>query len=285
MSRMRRLLVLVLTAFAVAGLATPASAVSSASWAPWVKPLAQAHAHNDYEHDRPLHDALDHGFTSVEADIYLVDGQLLVAHDPEDVTPERTLESLYLEPLRERVLRNFGHVYPRRMPFQLLVDIKSGAEDTYAALSKVLASPRYSFLFTAYRDGWVRDRAVEVVLSGNRPRAVLAGQKERLAFYDGRIAAQDDLGPGSDARLTPLVSDNWTKLFTWTGEGAFPAAERARLREIVATAHAAGQRVRFWATPDAPGPAREAIWTELADAGVDHINTDDLAGLAAFLRD
>ncbi|AXB45505.1 phosphatidylinositol-specific phospholipase C/glycerophosphodiester phosphodiesterase family protein [Amycolatopsis albispora] len=276
---MRRLLVLLLTAFAVAGLAAPASAGH------WVKPLARAHAHNDYEHPRPLHDALDQGFTSVEADIYLVGGQLLVAHDLVDVRPDRTLEALYLEPLRQRVLANHGHVYPRRMPFQLLVDIKSGAEDTYAALSRVLASPRYSFLFTAYRDGWVRDKAVEVVLSGNRPREVLSAQRERLAFYDGRIAAQDDLGPGSDPRLTPLVSDNWTKLFTWTGEGEFPAAERARLREIVATAHRAGQRVRFWATPDAPGPAREAVWTELTAAGVDHINTDDLAGLAAFLRD
>ena len=32
-------------------------------------PLARAHAHNDYEHPRPLRDALDHGFTSVEADV------------------------------------------------------------------------------------------------------------------------------------------------------------------------------------------------------------------------
>ena len=39
-------------------------------------PLFQAHAHNDYEHARPLHDALEHGFWSVEADIYLVDGEL-----------------------------------------------------------------------------------------------------------------------------------------------------------------------------------------------------------------
>lgn len=38
------------------------------------EPLAQAHAHNDYEHTRPLHDALDHSFTSVEADVWLVDG-------------------------------------------------------------------------------------------------------------------------------------------------------------------------------------------------------------------
>src|SRR5436190_12307328 len=32
------------------------------------KPLPQLHAHNDYEHKRPLFDALDHGFCSVEAD-------------------------------------------------------------------------------------------------------------------------------------------------------------------------------------------------------------------------
>jgi hypothetical protein len=49
------------------------------------RPLPQAHAHNDYEHRRPLLDALSHGFTGVEADIYLVDGKLLVAHNRGDV--------------------------------------------------------------------------------------------------------------------------------------------------------------------------------------------------------
>ena len=44
-------------------------------------PLGRAHAHNDYEHTRPLLDALDCGFGSIEADVHLVDGRLLVAHD------------------------------------------------------------------------------------------------------------------------------------------------------------------------------------------------------------
>src|SRR4051794_2449732 len=65
-------------------------------------PLVHAHAHNDYEHARPLLDALDNGFCSVEADIHLVDGKLLVAHDRAHVRPDRTLQSLYLDPLRER---------------------------------------------------------------------------------------------------------------------------------------------------------------------------------------
>ena len=81
----------------------------------------------------------------------------------------------------------------------------------------------------------------------------------------------------------PLVSDNWTKLFTWQGIGSMPEAERTKLHAYVAEAHANGYRVRFWATPDQPGAARDAVWSELADAGVDHINTDDLAGLQQFL--
>src|SRR5262245_27609964 len=74
-------------------------------------PLIQAHAHNDYEHQRPLLDALDHGFCSVEADIYLVDDRLLVAHEREKVKPDSTLESLYLELREERVKQNGVSVY------------------------------------------------------------------------------------------------------------------------------------------------------------------------------
>lgn len=61
-------------------------------------------------------------------------------------------------------------------------------------------------------------------------------------------------------------------------------AERDKLRSLVTTAHRSGQRVRFRATPDVAGPEREAVWTELLAAGVDHLNTDDLAGLEHFLR-
>src|SRR3954467_9283840 len=98
------------------------------------KPLPQAHAHNDYEHARPLLDALDHGFCSVEADIWLTPDGLLVAHDRKDIKPGRTLEALYLDPLRERVKANGGRVYRERPAFSLLIDVKTDADATYAAL-------------------------------------------------------------------------------------------------------------------------------------------------------
>ena len=80
-------------------LATALALAPLAAFAADVKPLKQAHAHNDYEHQRPLLDALDHGFTGVEADIWLVDGKLLVAHEEVHIKPERTLEALYLATL------------------------------------------------------------------------------------------------------------------------------------------------------------------------------------------
>lgn len=90
-----------------------------------VVPLRRAHAHNDYEHKRPLLDALDRGFCSVEADVFLNNGKLLVAHLPFFLRAERTLEALYLDPLRKRALANRGRVYPGGPTVFLLIDVKT----------------------------------------------------------------------------------------------------------------------------------------------------------------
>ncbi|NEC88332.1 phosphatidylinositol-specific phospholipase C/glycerophosphodiester phosphodiesterase family protein [Streptomyces sp. SID12501] len=243
-------------------------------------PLWRAHAHNDFEHPRPLLDALDHRFGSVEADIYLVGDQLLVAHDPADLDPARTLESLYLDTLAARVRANHGSVYRGyRRPLQLLIDIKTEGSSTYLELDRHLR--RYRGLFTTYAHGRVHPGPVTAVISGDRAaRVPMEAQSVRRAFYDGRLA---DLGTSAPASFVPLISDNWTLNFTWPGVGPFPDAERARLNGIMSAAHARGQQVRFWATPDVAGPARDALWGELLAAGVDYLNTDDLAGLEAFL--
>ncbi|MGW4025270.1 phosphatidylinositol-specific phospholipase C/glycerophosphodiester phosphodiesterase family protein [Streptomyces sp. NPDC005009] len=266
---------------ALAGtVALPATQASAGERKHHPRPLWRAHAHNDYEHPRPLLDALDHRFGSVEADIYLVGGQLLVAHDPEDLDPSRTLESLYLDPLAARVRAHHGSVYRgHRKSLQLLVDIKTEGASTYLELDRRLR--RYRHLFTTCAHGRVLPGPVTAVISGDRAaRAPMEAQRARRAFYDGRLT---DLGSTAPASFVPLISDNWTLNFTWQGVGAFPDAERRKLRGIVGTAHARGQRVRFWATPDLPGPARDALWGELVAADVDHLNTDDLAGLEAFL--
>lgn len=242
------------------------------------KPLAIAHAHNDYEHDRPLLDALDAGFCSVEADIYLIDGQLLVAHDRDKVKPEGTLQKLYLEPLKAIAGRNDGRsIYPgaNAPHFYLLIDLKSEGEATYLALHAVLAT--YQSLLTEFgKDNEITRRAVTVIVSGNRPKQTMVDQRRRFAGYDGRLS---DLGKGDSPSLMPWISDNFQRHFKWRGAGNMPEDEQVRLRELAQRTHAEGKLLRLWATPDVP-----AMWDMLQAAGVDWVNSDRLVELSQHLR-
>jgi hypothetical protein len=237
--------------------------------------LTRAHAHNDYEHARPLLDALDNGFNSVEADVYLVDGELFVAHTRSAIRPERTLEALYLAPLRERIRRNGGHVYPGAPPLLLLIDLKTDSTATYAKLDEVLRG--YADILTSFRGDSVAEGAVIAVISGERPEGMMRAAAVRYAAFDGRLpdlSRTTRLPPS----FMPLVSENWTNVTRWKGVGAPPAGLRDELARLADLAHREGRRLRFWGSPDT-----EATWTLLRDAGVDLINTDDLAGLRGFL--
>lgn len=240
-----------------------------------VVPLPVAHAHNDYEHARPLFDALERGFCHVEADVWLVEGQLLVAHDRKSVRADRTLTALYLEPLRARIRRNGGRVFRDGPVFTLLIDIKSPAAPTYAEIDRTLRE--FAEILTMWRgDRRERESAVTVIISGNRPRAEMQQQPERFAAFDGRAG---DLASEVPAAFMPWISENWRTFSSWNWNGAMPEADRERLREWVAQAHARGRKLRLWNVPE-----RADAWQLLSEAGVDILGADDLDALAAFLR-
>ena len=257
----------------VSAVSTLASSTSAAAAA--TRPLPRAHAHNDYNHPQPLQDALRHGFCSVEADIFLHDGKLLVGHARQELRPHRTLQALYLDPLRERVTQGGGQVYPGGPPFTLLVDIKSDGPTTYAKLSEVLAD--YQQMCSAVDAGKLTRRGVEIVVSGNRPISEIKASSPRRVFVDGRIS---ELDSPESSLVVPLVSDNWSNFFEWRGRGPLPELQQTKLRKLVDQVHQGGRRLRFWATPDDP-----RVWQVLADAGVDVIGADDLGALQRFLAD
>lgn len=236
-------------------------------------PLTRAHSHNDYERPRPLLDALDHGFCSVEADIHLVDGALLVAHDRKGVRPDRSLDALYLRPLFER-WRRFGSIHSDPAPFRLLIDIKSDAERVLPALEAALA--RVAPMCRRHRSGGVAPGSVQVVLSGDRPIETVRRRRDRLYALDGR---PENLGKGEPVDLFPLVSLSWFGALRWTGNGPMAPSDRRFLADLVARCHDEGRELRFWAAPDIPSG-----WAVQQAAGVDVINTDHLAALADWMR-
>lgn len=239
-----------------------------------IKPLARAHAHNDYEHQRPLLDALDAGFCSVEADVYVVDGDLWVAHDREDLSSDRRLSNLYLDPLLARARANEGKIYPQGPDFYLMIDFKSEAIETYRALKKILVD--YREMLTEFGADGTQHKAVTVVISGDRPIELMASESERLAFVDGRL---DDLNANTKpSDLMPWVSENWKNHFKWNGRGTMPEKEVIKLDALIKKAHAQGRKIRFWSTPETG-----AFWRKAYSLELDFINTDRLKRLQSVL--
>jgi hypothetical protein len=236
--------------------------------------LANGFAHNDYRHKRPLFDAENNGYTHIEADVFLHDNRLVIAHINPYFKRNRTLENLYLLPLFEQVQANNGSVYEgHREPVTLMIDIKTNAKKTYEALQNVLE--KYRPMLSSYDDGVVTTRAVTIVLSGHKPYDDVKAAKNRLVFIDEdlRKVARDTV-----ANVARMASCKYSKLLKWRGIGNISVGERQRLMNYVHMAHKNGDKVRLWASPE-----NKIVWNEILSCGVDLINTDKLTTLKDFL--
>ena len=237
--------------------------------------ITQAHAHNDYVHAHPLLDALTNGFCSVEADVFLTNGELRVAHELAATVPGRTLQSLYLDPLRARVQTFGGAVYAHGPQFTLLIELKQDWSVGWPALNAVLTN--YADVLSSWGPEGAKTNAIIAIITGHRDPAMFAGETVRYAALDGHLS---DLDSNPPAALVPWISESWRSIFHWNGMGAIPDDELQRLQDIVRRAHQQGRRVRFWGAPDNPN-----FWQVMHVAGVDLINTDNLPGVRKFFAD
>ncbi len=229
-----------------------------------------AHSHNDYLQKRPFYDAWSNRFGSMEIDLFLVEGKLLVAHTPREITPERTIEALYIEPLLNQIRINRGKVWPDGGKLQLLIDLKTGGE-TLRALEQLLMPIREHF------DTANNPDAVRLVISGNGPAPDQFDRYDEIFFFDGR--ANIDYTDAQSERVA-FYSAPFRSFSAWRGEGTLPESDARKIEEYVDSIHAAGKKVRLWGCPDT-----EAAWRTFIDLGVDYLNTDNPSGMAIFLND
>lgn len=232
------------------------------------------HSHNDYHQKRPLFEALEHGMASIEADVFLRDGQLLVGHSEDELQADKTLENIYLAPLLKIVEAKSTSF----KPIILLVDFKDRGSDTYLKLKEVLSN--YKSMLTEKKDRELIQREITVIISGDRPIEQLRAEKTRFAFIDGRLN-RDDIQDKAD--LIPLVSDDWTSYFSWNGAGDFPESDFQKLKQLVDDCHQHGKLVRFWGIPD-EASACIKIWDIMLLANVDLLGCDCPACLEEYLN-
>ncbi len=234
-------------------------------------PSSLKHAHNDYEHPRPLLDALDQGFESVEADLWLDGDDLGVSHTGAPF--KGSLRALYLDPLGARVAANGGSVHGDGRPFFLWLDLKQGDLALQDRLVAQLGD--YPFLSTFSDLGEDRAGAVVVVLTGHdgAKRALADRPGARPYVRDSNSYSPDD--PMGDGKWA-FYAVNYYAFLAWSGQDPMPAAQRRQLENLVNGARAKQRALRIYANPDTP-----AFWREARAAGVAFVNTDRLAELAA----
>lgn len=217
---------------------------------------ASVHSHNDYMRNIPFWEAAAAQCASIEADVIMVGDTLFVAHEKASIRAGRTLEALYLEPIKLAVNLKFS--LPANL--QLLVDCKTDAAQTLPALIRSCEKYR------DYLSGGTKGTTIRIVVSGNRPNPRDYDQSPAYLFFDHQ--SLDDLDQISLKKVA-LVSVSFTSNFHWNGKRDLDESEKERIHQMADQVHRHQLPFRFWGTPDTP-----LAWQVLPGLGIDFINTD-----------
>ena len=205
------------------------------------------HSHNDYRQAHPLQEALSQKVFSLEADIFLYQGQLRVAHDESELPTAPSFDSLYIQPLLVWFDTN-PEGYSNHFPY-LLIDIKSNSALVLPALIKLLEP--YTTLFNPHK--------MQVVISGDRGDQKKWDSLPGYFLFDGRPNEQYDVNA---LTRVGFISDSYKN---------YSRQSRKKIKALASRVHQSGKLLRLWGIPDQP-----AYWKKMKAWGVDIINTDQV---------
>jgi len=230
------------------------------------------HSHNDYVRTAPFWEAYSQHCTSIEADVFLQDGEILVAHNREDVSADKTLRKMYIEPIVSLFRENGGRMWNGSDDrLILLVDLKSSD-----AMDGVVA------LAGEYPDVFASENGVQIVISGGAPKPQDFDKYPRHIFFDGDFNAEGkiDYTPEQLERIGMISTDFRRFSKKWNGKGKMIKPELDAVTGAIAAAHAVGKPIRFWDTPEGT-----TVYFTFWKLGVDIINTDRPAQASLFFND
>ena len=229
------------------------------------------HSHNDYDRTVPFYEAYSQHCISIEADVFLQDGEILVAHNRKDVSAERSLRTMYIEPIVKIFRENGGRMWKGSDDrLQLMIDLKTGE-----SLPGVVA------LVEEYPDVFDSPEGVKVVISGSRPEPEDFDKWPGCIWFDGDFTnGKLEYTPKQLERVAMISTDFRHFARQWNGKGRMIDSELEAVTKAVEAAHAVGKPIRFWDTPE----GTTAYFTFIR-LGVDIVNTDHPAKCALFFDD
>lgn len=230
------------------------------------------HSHNDYEQDIPLLRAYYAGMESIEADLFLRDDTLYVAHEIKDIKAGRTLEELYLKPLARLFKQNGQRPFADSSKnLQLVLDLKEDFQIMMPKLVNLLEPYRYLL------DSKQNKHAIQIVISGNMPPPTLFKNFPDYISFDGRF--EIDYTTKQLQRIA-MMSDNLRTYTQWNGKGVPTNQEQLKIEKQGVKARKWGKPFRLWGAPESIN-----TWIVLEKMGVTWLNTDHPDVLKAYLDD
>jgi alkaline phosphatase len=224
------------------------------------------HSHNDYASKLPFYEAYSNEAGVIEADVFIVNNELFVAHTFKEITPQNTLKSQYLDPLSNKLKSLGGKAYPSNKPLILMIDIKTEAEPTLKLIAQQLK---------IYPD-LISNKNIKVVISGNRPSPTNWKDYPDFIYFDGRL--NENYSPEQLSRVE-MISEDLKQITIWNGKGVMTQADAEKVQAIIKKVHDQNKKVRFWATQD-----NVNTWMTLMNLKVDFIGTDNVAELTHFIN-
>ncbi|WP_417941178.1 alkaline phosphatase [Flavobacterium sp. RS13.1] len=224
------------------------------------------HSHNDYARSLPFYEAYSNEAGVIEADVFLVNNELFVAHTSKEIKLQNTLKSVYLEPLSSKVKNLEGKAYPDNKPLILMIDIKSEADVTLKAIVQQLN------IFPTI----ISNENIKIVISGNRPSPSNWMTYPQFIHFDGRL--NENYNAEELSRIE-MISTDLKEITLWNGKGVLTQADLQKVQSAIKKVHDLHKKIRFWATQD-----NVNTWMTLMNLKVDFIGTDDVGKLAEFIN-
>lgn len=222
---------------------------------------SRIHAHNDYEQAAPLTNALRYQVFSIEADVYLYNNKLVVAHDTKELAVAPTLDSLYLQPIVGLFAKHNGRISgdSSYAPI-LMIDIKENGAAVLAKLLSMLQVHRSVF------DRSINKLAVQIVISGDRGPITAWNSYAPMLFFDGRPYEVYD---SATLERVAFISDGYANYKDNT-----KAIEQAAV-----AIHSKQKLFRLWGYADTL-----AMWQQMLQWGIDILNTDKVQDCREFFK-
>ncbi|QPG75023.1 hypothetical protein FOA43_002363 [Brettanomyces nanus] len=264
--------------------------------------VKQIHSHNDYWRDVPLITALSYGVQSVEADIWNFrrsnndDDELYVGHNLNALTRDRTLDSLYLNPLYEileehnpRPSRTVGKL-AEKLPsgvfetdihatLYFFIDFKTEGNALFNKVAAALERFKHRDWLSYYdveKDEFVW-RPLTVIGTGDTPLESVLNMRQRFIFFDGPLGQLNNFqGHSITSNISPIASASLRMLVGKSTIEGLNEKQLHKLSSMISDAHNRNIKTRVWDTPWWPVSREQKVWKQLLDIGSDFLNADDL---------